>query len=258
MMLVNSSMSFCASWVSWTPVRTCVFCGQDRLDLLDELLGRDAFVRRDRDGVELSFLVEQPLGLGEREDGERGAAERFLTGELRRSGDRELLHRPLADDADRVADRVSLFLRGGGVDHDLAVGVGPGPGRELVGMNGSSGSTPKASVGGPPPPTMSPSLSVSWAESSMLPAAMATPGRSRTWPSRLVEDGGGITPSSSLAEGRLAGDHGVGVRVDRREDVVESLVDRVGEDVGAADHRDAEDDRERGQRRAELAAGEAP
>ena len=58
MMFVNSSMSFFASWVSWTPVRTWVFCGQDRLDLLDELLGRDALARGDRDGVELSLLVE--------------------------------------------------------------------------------------------------------------------------------------------------------------------------------------------------------
>ena len=44
-----------------------------------------------------------------------------------------------------------------------------------------------------------------------------------------------------------------GVRLD--EDLVEGPVDRVGEDVGAAHHRDAEDDRDRRQRGPELAPG---
>ena len=46
-----------------------------------------------------------------------------------------------------------------------------------------------------------------------------------------------------------------GVRL--REEGRERAVDRVREDVGAADHRDAEDDRDRGQDGAELAAREA-
>src|SRR5262249_25643086 len=40
-------------------------------------------------------------------------------------------------------------------------------------------------------------------------------------------------------------------------DVVEALAERVGEHESAADHRDAEHDRERGQRRPELAAEKA-
>ena len=57
--------------------------------------------------------------------------------------------------------------------------------------------------------------------------------------------------------GVLAGDDHVrlGVRLD--EDGVERLVDRVREHVGAAHHRDAEDDRDRGQHRPELAPGHA-
>src|SRR5205823_3450785 len=55
-----------------------------------------------------------------------------------------------------------------------------------------------------------------------------------------------------VRERRVAGDHGVGILVRAREDRVERLRDRVGEDEGAADHRYAEDDREAGQDGAEL------
>ena len=52
--------------------------------------------------------------------------------------------------------------------------------------------------------------------------------------------------------GLLPGDDDVGAGVRLDEDRVERLVDRVREDVGAAHHRDAEDDRERGEDGAEL------
>ena len=45
----------------------------------------------------------------------------------------------------------------------------------------------------------------------------------------------------------LAADDGVRVLVRLVDDRRERARDRVGEDVGAADHRDAEDDRECGQ-----------
>src|SRR5262249_5621061 len=57
-------------------------------------------------------------------------------------------------------------------------------------------------------------------------------------------------------EGRLGADDRVGVLVRLGEDRRERVVDRVREDEGAADHRDAEDDRERRQHRTELPAGE--
>src|SRR5581483_2444041 len=59
------------------------------------------------------------------------------------------------------------------------------------------------------------------------------------------------------AEPGLAGDDCVRARVRGGEDAVEAVLDRVGENVGAAHHRDAEDDRERGQRRAQLAPEQA-
>ena len=57
--------------------------------------------------------------------------------------------------------------------------------------------------------------------------------------------------------GVLAADDRVGAGVRLDEDGVERLVDRVREHVGAAHHRDAEDDRDRRQHRPELAPGEA-
>ena len=55
----------------------------------------------------------------------------------------------------------------------------------------------------------------------------------------------------------LAGDHRVRVLVDLREERVERGRDRVRQHVRAADHRDAEDDRDRGERGAQLAAHQA-
>ena len=55
----------------------------------------------------------------------------------------------------------------------------------------------------------------------------------------------------------LAGDDRVGLLIRRGEDAVERLLDRVGQDERAADHRDADHDRERGQQRTDLAPQEA-
>src|SRR5262249_28331177 len=56
--------------------------------------------------------------------------------------------------------------------------------------------------------------------------------------------------------GRLAGDHRRGVLVRARADLIERRLDRVGQDVGAADHGDAEHDRQRRQQGPELAPRE--
>src|SRR5207244_7690011 len=52
----------------------------------------------------------------------------------------------------------------------------------------------------------------------------------------------------------IAADHDVGVLVGLRDDRVEGAVHGVREDERAADHRDAEDDRKRAQRRAQLSS----
>ena len=71
---------------------------------------------------------------------------------------------------------------------------------------------------------------------------------------RLV-DGRGLRLDALEADfGALPRDDDVGPRIGLVEDGRERLVDRVREDVGAAHHRDPEDDRERGERSPELAA----
>ena len=65
--------------------------------------------------------------------------------------------------------------------------------------------------------------------------------------------GGGVGGVDRL----LGADHGVGALVRLVVDAVEALGERVGEDEAAADHRDAEDDRERRQRGPELPAEQA-
>src|SRR5204863_6762186 len=55
----------------------------------------------------------------------------------------------------------------------------------------------------------------------------------------------------------LAADEGVGLGSRRGEEAGERLQRRVGEDEGAADHRDADDDGERGEHGADLAGRES-
>ena len=82
---------------------------------------------------------------------------------------------------------------------------------------------------------------------------------SRTFASSDSSKGGSVVPEPVL-ERRTATCRVIVASVpsvDVREDRVERLVDRVGEDERAAHHRDAEHDRDRGERGAELPAQEA-
>ncbi len=79
---------------------------------------------------------------------------------------------------------------------------------------------------------------------------------------RFRERGGGAAvvfgfPFASAADRALARDDHVGALVDFVEHRPERRFDGVGEDVGAADHRHAEDDGGCGEGRAQLACGEA-
>ena len=86
------------------------------------------------------------------------------------------------------------------------------------------------------------------------PPAAPTSGSSWT----LVSRAAGIVaePVGGALDDLLAADDGVGLVVGGGEESIEGLLHRVGEDVGAADHRDADDDGEGGEERADLAAGE--
>ena len=88
--------------------------GQERPDLLDQLRIGDAVCGADADHVELAALVEQHLRGREVEDRDRRAAERVLLAEADEAADPVLRDRPLAERADRVADR-EVLLRGRGL-----------------------------------------------------------------------------------------------------------------------------------------------
>ena len=103
---------------------------EQRLDCRCELVGRDAFARRDLDFVELAQLVEQLLSRGEVEDRDRGSADRRNRCELCDTRDRERAKPVDRRDADAVSDGEVLRRRGVLVDRDLAVADGPLAGRE--------------------------------------------------------------------------------------------------------------------------------
>jgi hypothetical protein len=99
-------------------------------------------------------------------------------------------------------------------------------------------------------------LPISCASPSTLPSPAPTSGSARTFASSDSSNGGARAAAPLEVERRLAADDASSPG-DVGEDRVNALVDRVGEDVRAADHRDAEHDRDRRQRRAQLAAEQA-
>ena len=86
--------------------------GRICLDVLDELRLGDARLRPHRDLVELPLLVEDPLRRRQVEAGERRAADRRDRAEPEEAGDAETLDRPVALDADHLAE-VEVLLVGG-------------------------------------------------------------------------------------------------------------------------------------------------
>ena len=118
-------------------------------------------------------------------------------------------------------------------------------------------SRPNASEGAPPVSISSPSAFSSFVWKSWTePVATSTPSTERTCSSSVLRDrrrDRGLAFEADVRALARDDDVGAGVRVD--EDLVEGPLDRVREDVGAAHHRDAEDDRDRRQRGAQLAPG---
>ena len=226
---------------------------QDLADLLDELRGRDPRLRGGADLVELALLAEQPLRRREIEARERRAADRAHRPELDEAGDPELLERAFDLHADRLARTFRSFLSAVDLSTTTSFGPGHAPCTSVRLLNcGFVGSTENPRFGAPPKAIVLPSLT-SWVLSlETPPIASRTSGSARTFgEQRLVERRLRRSVVADV-ERRLRRDRGVRVPVDVREDRVERLVDRVGEHERAAHRRDAEDDRDRGERRAEL------
>jgi hypothetical protein len=230
--------------------------GQQRADALDQLPRGDALARPHLDLVELSGLVEEPLGGAELECGDLRAPERLDRPVLDDAGDAELAHGPERADADRVARLQALLLCGRAVDGDLPATPRPASLHDGERVEARLGGGVDGECRGAP------------AALDHLPVLADEPGFVEYRPvgaldlrecADLRQDGGREALGRGLfipTEALLADDDRVGVRVGVREDRVEALRDRVREDVGAADHRDAEHDRQRGERGTELASGQ--
>ncbi len=232
--------------------------GQQRPDALDQLARGDALARSHLDLVELSGLVEQPLGGAQLEGRDLRAPERLDRPVLDDAGDAELPHGAERADADRVARLQVLLPCGRAVDGDLLATSRPASLHDGERVEARVGSGVDGERRGAP------------AALDHLPVLADEPGFVEHRPvgalhlrerADLRQDAGRVALGRDLfvlAEALLADDDRVGVRVGLREDRVEALRDRVGEDVGAAHHRDAEDDGQRGEGGAELASRPGP
>ena len=146
------------------------------------------------------------------------------------------------------------------VDVSTATSLGPGQAPFLSTSElkrAWAGSIEKPMFGAPPNWITSPSSSISCASPPTPPTAASTSGSAlHLRQQRLVERGDLDTRVLAHVEGGVTRDHGVGALVDRGEDRVERVRDRVREDVRAGDRRYAEHDREAREERPELPAPE--
>ncbi len=226
-----------------------------------KLVRRRPALGGDGDGVELALPVEQLLRRCDVEDRERSAAERLDAGVLGGSDELEVLHRREGRHLHLVAHLVALILRRPGVDDDLVRAGRPTPVLELERVEPGVGGVDTKAEGG-----------------RVLHDRLAAVVEDLH--GRLLEDApdGGVdlVVRADLLQHRcgdrrrrrrLAFEADVGRRrrhdsvsagVGLDEDPVERTVDRVREDERPADHRDAEDDGDRGQNGPELPAREAP
>ncbi len=232
--------------------------GEDRANLRDELVGRDAALRTDADLVELPRLVEEALGGREIEARERRAADGGDRAEPDEARDAKPLDGTLRLHAELLTDLDVLLARRRLVDHDLT-GLRPAAGDEGEGVEpGLRRIDAEPEVRRASEDDRLPVL----ADQLRLAAHAANRGphvrqRLHLRQQRLVEGRGGGSPTAREIECRLAADHRVRSLVALREDRVEGIRDRVREDVGAAHHRDAEDDRNCRESGTELVAEKA-
>ena len=224
---------------------------QQRPDLADELLGCDPVLRRHLNAVVLADLREQPLGGGNVEDRDRGGTDRRAVGVLGDARDLELACALIGCDANRVADAEVLCVRGVLVNRDLAAADGPlsrdelqrGEPRVVRRIDARADAAAAACRD---------HFAVMAQQLRLVPDLSGSRGdigkllHLREHGCRERRDHTFAGVAVVVLEGDLAGDHGIRVRERVVDDVRERCGDRVGEHVRAADHRDAQDDRQRG------------
>ena len=241
------------------PVRTTAELSSSGLTWSATALVLDAALGGDEDRVDLSLLVQHGLRRRHVEDGEGRSADRVDRAESRDADDVELPRRPLRRGTDLVADRVVLLRRRGGVDHDLVRAVRPRAGGErqrvealLVGVESPAEVGRLAGAELLPVPTDQ--LREVGRPAHVVDRAGC--GRHTRKRAHLLNKGlrNGRLSARRVLHDLLAGDHGARTLVRVLVEPVECLCDGVRQDVGAADHRHPEHDRQCGERGAQLAA----
>ena len=232
--------------------------GDERLDGLDQLGRRGAGLRGDRDRVVAALAVEDLLRGLDVPDGDAAEAERVDLAVARRAGDLVAVLPGGGVDDDGVAELVVLLVRRPGVDHDLIAAVGPGAGLEV------ERAEPRVVlVVAGADALLGDGLAVLADDVGAVDLVrhdQAAGGLDLGLRPDLVEERGGQCDAAAVGgvlDDLLALDDGVGLLVRRIEEPGEGLLHRVGEDERAADHRDADDDGERGEQRADLATRES-
>ncbi|MGD0996921.1 MAG: hypothetical protein ABR941_01190 [Thermoleophilia bacterium] len=227
--------------------------GRQRLrEARGERLGRDARLGGDRDARILAIEIVPALGVGHSGRDQRGAADRRRVAKVEHARDDDLPDTLFGGEADRVAHLQVLVAGQLGVDRDRAVarrrrtGDVRAPAEARRRRRKDQGGRP-AGVHG---------LAVHDHGAAALDATggvgHTAHGLDLAEQRNRQRTAGG---EQVLAlERRLVRDVHVGA--DRRllEDVVKTVVDLVGDDVGAGDHGDPQHDRQHREDRAELAA----
>src|SRR5581483_4958681 len=173
--------------------------------------------------------------------------------------DLEHLLRPAGDDADRVADLVVLLARGVRVDRHLVRADRPRAADEgervevLVAVRVDAEGKRRRAVAGDDLAVASDEIGVIADAAGRLGHA----GKSADLRQQGCGERGRQKVVVVLPERTLGRDDRVRVLVHGREDRAERGLDRVRENVGAADHRDAEHDRDCGEDRPQLAPEQA-
>ena len=247
------SLASSSAWPS--PVRTWVAGRQDRTSIDGEQLRLRRSLRRSRaDLVELPFLLEEPL--------------RRAAGRRRRASPRRCCLRPRSRTAPTRAAAVRRpsactpicsptsmsFLRGSGRVHGDIAGGRPVALLEHDRVEAGLGGVDREADVRRAAELDHVAVVV---DQLRFTADTAHRGvdfgqRPHLGEQRLVERRDLDSRLLADVEGGLAGDDGVGALVDRREDRVEGLRDRVGQDIRARDRRHAEHDREAREERSEL------
>ncbi len=228
----------------------------------DELVLADAFHSRNRDHVELAFPIEELLGGRDGEDGEARVSEPVEAAVPCDPDERERALRLERRDLDGIADLIALVVRGADVDHDLVGRRGPAAFEDVerielreLGSRVDPEPERRRALRADRFPLGREDLRVALVEH-----GAGGEGDTVDTPygveQRFVDRGSRRPLTVDRDLEAAAGHDRIRARVRLREEGLERAVDRVREDVCAADHRDAEDDRNSGQERAELAARE--